>query len=314
MHRYKKAVNFCIFIIILFLAFDLDHSPFQFTKENPASDVAKQNDSLLQEIENKRSEYDKEPENAYIDEVWKKTPGRNGLEVNIEQSYEKMEENGEFDPSLLVYDQISPAVTLNDLPASPIYRGHPEKQMVALLINVSWGAEHIPDILNILKENNVKATFFVEGKWARENAEFVKMIDEQGYLVGNHGYNHPDMARISEQEIVRQITQTNEILEAIIDKKPLWFAPPSGSYNDQVVRAAHQLNMQTILWTVDTIDWKNPAVSVMINRVNDQVHPGATILMHPTPSIVEGLSPLIKTVKDKGYKLGTIDKLLSEER
>ncbi|WP_100010916.1 polysaccharide deacetylase family protein [Lentibacillus sediminis] len=315
MYRYKKAVNFCIFIIILFLAFDPSHNPFQFSsQEYPASDVAKQNDSLLEEIKNKRADYHEEPDNAYIDEVWKKTPGRNGLEVNVQKSYEKMKEIGEFDPSLLVYDQVSPTVTLKDLPAAPIYRGHPEKQMVALLINVSWGAEHIPDILNILNENNVKATFFIEGKWTRENAELVKMIDEQGHLIGNHGYNHPDMARISEQEVIRQITQTNEILEAVIDKKPLWFAPPSGSYNDQAVRAAHQLNMQTILWTVDTIDWKNPAVSVMINRVNDQVHPGATILMHPTPAIVEGLSPLIKTVKDKGYKLGTIEKLLSEER
>src|SRR5699024_9553085 len=151
------------------------------------------------------------------------------------------------------------------------------------LINVSWGTEHIPDILNTLKEHNSKATFFIEGKWAKENADLVKMIDEQGHTIGNHAYNHPDMARLSSQQITEQITKTNTIIEAI-------------------------------LWTVDTIDWKNPSVSVMMNRVMTKIHPGATILMHPTASVVEGLSPMIEDIEKKGYKIGTIDQLLNEER
>lgn len=102
------------------------------------------------------------PQDAYIDRVWKKTAGRNGLEVNIEKSYEKMKETGIFDESKLVFDQISPEVSLMDLDGSPIYRGHPEKDMVAFFINVSWGEEHIPEMLRILKENQVKATFLLK--------------------------------------------------------------------------------------------------------------------------------------------------------
>src|SRR5690625_954996 len=140
------------------------------------------------------------------------------------------------------------------------------------------------------------------------------MIYEQGHTVGNHAYNHPDMARISEEEIRRQIEDTNTIIEAIIDERPKWFAPPGGSYNDSVVNISHELNMETILWTVDTIDWKNPSVSVMMNRVKQKIHPGATILMHPTQPIALGLSEMIEEIKRKNYSLSTIDTLLDEAR
>lgn len=140
------------------------------------------------------------------------------------------------------------------------------------------------------------------------------MIDEQDHVIGNHAYNHPDMARLSNQAMVEQISQTNQILSAITGKEAKWFAPPSGSFNDQVVYSAESLNMETILWTVDTIDWKNPSVSVMINRVKGKIHPGATILMHPTASTANGLEELIQLVRENDYRLGTIDMLLSEER
>src|SRR5699024_4981086 len=140
------------------------------------------------------------------------------------------------------------------------------------------------------------------------------MIDEQGHTIGNHAYNHPDMARVSSQQITEQITKTNTIIEATIDKTPKWFAPPRASFTDTVVGTACHLKMATIRWTVDTIDWKNPSVAVMMNRVMTNIHPGATILMHPTAAVVEGLSPMSEDIEKKGYKIGTIDQLLNEER
>ncbi|MDY0396409.1 polysaccharide deacetylase family protein [Virgibacillus halophilus] len=140
------------------------------------------------------------------------------------------------------------------------------------------------------------------------------MIAKEGHLIGNHAYNHPNMARMTNQQITDQIAKTNEIIEAITEQKPAYFAPPSGSFSDQVVDIADHLQMETILWTVDTIDWKKPSVSVMMNRVMTNIHPGATILMHPTPSVARGLDSLIKSIKSKDYKLGTLDKLLSTER
>lgn len=313
MRAYKKYVNLLLFILILLAAFRLD--PIS-TAVNEIPVFSSSKDALYQEIADKaeQGEYFEAPEDAYIDRVWKKTPGRNGKKINIERSYQHMKEAGKFQEDLLVFDEIEPDVGLNDLPPSPIYRGHPDKQMVSFMINVSWGGEHIPTILNTLQEQKVKANFFIEGKWARENPDLVKMIAEKGHLIGNHAFNHPDMARLNASENESQIRQTNEILTAITGEKPVLFTPPSGSFNDQVIQAAAVEGMETILWTADTIDWKKPSVSVMINRVRDKVHPGAIILMHPTPVIAEGLDELIILLKDKDYRLGRLDTLLSTER
>src|SRR5690625_69788 len=250
MQRYRHIVHICVFVIIVAMTYKTHYNPFVMHDIETlphAIDASKTNDPLYKEIEKKSSTLSEEPQDAYIDKVWKKTPGRNGLKVDVNKSFEKMRKDGVFNKSLLVYEEIEPDVTLSDLQASPIYRGHPEKDMVAFLINVSWGEEFIPDILKVLKEHKVKATFFIEGKWAKENADIVTMIDEQEHMIGNHAYNHPDMARLSEEEIFEQITETNHAIKAIIGKTPTSFAPPSGSFNDQVVQRAHALNMETIL-------------------------------------------------------------------
>lgn len=302
-------------IVILFIHFY--QKTFLFYKIMPPHEgqVKKEDDRyLLDMIKHFALKNKEQPENAYIDKIWKKTPGRNGLTVNIDRSYEKMKQIGFFDESFIIYDEIEPNIMLDDLPASPIYRGHPKKEMVALMINVSWGSEHIPSILETLKENGVKATFFIEGRWAQENKQLLEMIIEENHLIGNHAYNHPDMVRISQIEAKDQIERTNKIIEAITNERPMWFAPPSGSFNQSVVEIAHDLKMQTILWTVDTIDWKNPSVSVMINRVMSKIHPGATVLMHPTEPVVQGLPTLIMKIKQEGYRIGTVEQLLSETR
>ncbi|MEI3610879.1 polysaccharide deacetylase family protein [Pseudogracilibacillus sp. SO30301A] len=309
----KKLYLYAILLILIVLTVIIAPKN-NFLFNNSAIFVTKDGDKLLEEIKASTKEYNEEPQDAYIDRVWKKTPARNGRKVNIKKSYDNMKKQGSFDASMLVFDEVKPSVSLKDLPASPIYRGHPEKEMVSLLINVSWGTEYIPGILKILKNENVKATFFIEGKWAKENKDIVKMIHEENHVIGNHGYNHPDMAEMSSNEIREQIEQTNDIIEAIIDVKPKWFAPPSGSFNENVVNIAHELDMETILWTVDTIDWKNPSVSVMINRVINNIHPGATILMHPTEPVAQGLAPLIQEIKQKDLSIGTIESLLNENR
>ncbi|WP_417168678.1 polysaccharide deacetylase family protein [Terrihalobacillus insolitus] len=314
----RVVIHVMAFMILLVVAYQTEPNPFQMNKmENlaaPVSSMSKKDQSLYNEIKRKSEEYKEEPQNAVIDKVWKKTPGLNGLKVDVKKSFNRMKEKGEFDESLLVFKQIKPEVTLEDLPPAPIYRGNPDKQMVSFLINVSWGGEYIPSILQTLKKNNVKATFFVEGQWAKKNPDLLKMIKEEGHVIGNHAYNHPDMKRLSQAESTQQIQKTNDIIKAIIGTKPKWFAPPSGSFNNGVVEGASTLQMETLLWTVDTIDWRKPTKSVMVNRVMANIQPGAMILMHPTPVIEKGLNDLISKIKQKNLKIGTVDKLLTEKR
>jgi peptidoglycan-N-acetylglucosamine deacetylase len=276
--------------------------------------VSGQKNALYMEIEEKAKEYEKPAQDAKIDPVWKALPGYNGLKVDISDSYAKMKKGGKFDPAKLVYIQTSPAVHLKDLPPTAIYKGHPEKPMVAFIINVAWGNEYLGPILETLKKNNVHASFFLEGRWVKENPELAKMIVAAGHEVGNHSYTHPDMKVISSSRIREEIVKTNEVIKATTGKEIAWLAPPSGSYREEVVNIAAEYQLGTVMWSVDTIDWQKPTPDQLVNRVMGKVHKGAMILMHPTDSTAKALDELIKRIKLEKLEINTVSELLSEER
>lgn len=314
----KYMMQAVLFVILVGISYTSLHNPYidhyvSVMKKISITAVDKE-DPLYKEILEKSKDYEIAPQDARMDKIWKKIPGIEGRKVNLNQSYARMKVRGRFDEKLLVFDEVKPNVSLSDLPPGPIYRGNSDKKMVAFLINVSWGNEYIPDMLKTLKKHNVKSTFFIEGKWAMNNVDLVKMIAEEGHEIGNHAYNHPDMKHQGRLQILEQIQQTNDILEAITGSKPKYFAPPSGSFNQTVVKVADELNMETILWTVDTIDWKKPEKSVLLNRVMSKLTPGAMILMHPTEVTKNSLEELVLKIKEKKYKIGTVTKLLSEDR
>ena len=126
-------------------------------------------DDLYRKIQAYSDQHEFKPIDAKIDRVWKAIPGYNGLSVNIKASYKKMKTNGEFDKNKVVYKEIPPNVHLEDLAPEPIYRGNPQKPMVAFLINVAWGNEYIPEILKVLNDHQTKATFFFDGSWVKKN-------------------------------------------------------------------------------------------------------------------------------------------------
>lgn len=284
------------------------------TLKGNALTVGKQEDPLYQSIVKNASTYEIPPSNAKIDRVWKAIPGYNGITVDIEASYKNMKKIGTFNEKKLVYKQTEPSVHLSDLTPSPIYRGHPDKPMVSFIINVAWGNEYLPEILAALKKHQVKASFFLEGRWVKNNPELAKMIVSAGHEVGNHSYTHPDMKRISAAQIREQLNKTNEVIEAATGKKSIWFAPPSGSYRDETVTIAAEFRMKTVMWTVDTIDWQKPSPDQLINRVTSKISNGSMVLMHPTESTAKSLDNLITLIEEKGLKLGTVSDLMSEER
>ena len=134
-------------------------------QETGAVTVSKAKDSLYEEITAKKEEYSIPAQDAKIDRVWKAIPGLNGIEIDVEASYRKMKSENEFNEDKLVFKQIEPKVKLKDLPPSPVYKGHPDKSMVSFIINVAWGNEYLSGMLATLKEHNVSASFFLEGRW-----------------------------------------------------------------------------------------------------------------------------------------------------
>lgn len=276
--------------------------------------VVNKKDSLMEEIKLKAKEYEVSPKDAMIDSVWKTVPGYNGLKVDIPSSYKMMKDTGVFDEKKLIYKQVPPKVHLSQLKAAPIYRAHPDKPVASLLINVAWGNEFIPQILSTLKKHNVKATFFLEGRWTKNNPELAKMIKGAGHEIGNHSYTHPNMQNISSSLMRKEMQQTNDVIKAVTGDSVRLFAPPSGAFRDETVMVADELGMDTIMWSVDTIDWRKPTPSELIERVLSKVHKGAFILMHPTEATAKSLDSLIVNIKKKELHITTVSEALKEER
>lgn len=276
--------------------------------------TSKQEDELLMSIKSSAKEHEIKPQDARIDSIWKTVPGYNGLAVNVNASYKAMKEKGKFDDKLLVYNQVSPKRHLKDLAPAPLYRAHPDKPVVSLLINVAWGNEYLQDMLAILNRQHVKATFFLEGRWTKNNPELAKMIAEEGHEIGNHSYTHPNMQTLSTQASREEMRKTNEVIEAVTGKNVVWFAPPSGSFRDETVTLAAEQGMGTVMWSVDTIDWQKPSPEVLKQRVLSKIHPGAFILMHPTESTAKSLETLITNIKSKDLHVVTVSEAVDEKR
>ncbi|WP_160719952.1 polysaccharide deacetylase family protein [Bacillus sp. USDA818B3_A] len=307
-----------IMIIICFAAWISVNNPivenYIASLTESALPVVKEADPLYQKIEEAAHTYEVSPSDAKIDPVWKAIPGYNGLKVDIDASYKKMKKKGEFAKERLVFIQTKPKVHLDHLPPAPIYKGNPDKPMVTFIINVAWGNEYLSDMLATLKKHHVSTTFFLEGNWTKQNPELAKVIVSAGHEVGNHSYSHPDMSKLSAARTREQIIKTNEIIEAATGQKCVWFAPPSGSYRDETVKIADELNMKTVMWTVDTVDWRKPSPDVLINRVISKIDKGSMVLMHPTESTAKSLDRLITLIEKKNLQIGTVSELMDEER
>lgn len=310
----KKTVSL---IGILAISWFLVNNPWADTyvstlQENAVSVTA--TNSLYTTISEKAKDYEKKPIDAKLDPVWKAIPGLNGVTVDIDASYKNMKKEKKFNEQRLVFKQVKPKITLNDLPPAPIYKGNPEKEMVSFIINVAWGNEFLPDILSTLKKHHVKASFFLEGRWVQKNPDLAKMIAEAGHELGNHSYTHPDMSKISSSKIHEEIVKTNDVIEATTGKQVTLLAPPSGYFNNEVVKIAAQQKLKTVIWSVDTIDWQKPSPDTLLKRVTGKIHNGALILMHPTEVTTNSLEHLIIEIKNKGYKIDSVSDMLSEER
>lgn len=314
----KQMLHWTVFVFIFLFAFGTVGNPwtsrYLHDLKIVSAPVTNQNNPLYEKIKAAAKKYDEPAIDARIDKVWKAIPGYDGIKVDVQASYQKMKRSGGFDKNELVFREVQPKVNLKNLPPSPIYKGNPKKPMVSLMINVAWGNEYIPKILKVLEEEHVHATFFLDGSWVKKNPNLAKMIAEEGNEIGNHAYSHPNLKTMSVQGVRNEIAKTNTVIRSTLGETPDLFAPPSGSFNPQVVKVAHQLGMKTILWTVDTIDWKHPRTTDMVQRVLQHVHAGALILMHPTKPTAEGLRSMIQGIRERGYQIGTVSTLISEDR
>ncbi|WP_397376212.1 polysaccharide deacetylase family protein [Paenibacillus sp. sptzw28] len=270
--------------------------------------------SLRETIEKEAVKRRIAPIDARMDRIWKAIPGYNGLEIDVEQTYRLMRDAPEHAPIRYVYREVPPTIGLDELGPEPIYKGNPNKPMVALMINVAWGNEYLESMLKTLEKENVKATFFLDGSWLKKNTDAARLIQSFGHELSNHAYSHPDMSKLDRQSAYNQIAKTEALLKSTLGVSNKWFAPPSGDFNKTTIEVAAEQGLKTVLWTLDTVDWQHPQAASIVRKIRTRVEPGSLILMHPTDSSSEALPGMIAAIKQKGLSLGTVSETLSSKR
>jgi len=191
----------------------------------------------------------------------------------------------------------------------PIFQGNTGTKAVAMTVNVDWGEEFIPAMLDEFKKNNALVTFFVTGRWAEKNPELLKQMSAAGHSIQNHGYKHVHFNQLSPTEVTSEIKKAEDIIFGITGVRSSFFASPYGEYNAQLVRTVNGINYQYIMWSADTIDWQRPDPTTIVNRVIKKVHNDAIVLMHPTEPTVKALPEMLKQLREQNYQMITIGKI-----
>lgn len=185
---------------------------------------------------------------------------------------------------------------------------------IALTFDDAGSVSQVTNILDILRDNGAKATFFLNGEWADVNPELVRRTLSEGHEIANHSYSHPSFTVLGEEEMRNEILTTQKVLENLGDSKPVrMFRPPYGEYDKTVTTVLREMGYSAlVMWDVDSRDWTGISAEKMVQSVSTSVTAGSIVLFHlHGPHTAEALSELIPLLKSRGYILTTVSTMQS---
>ena len=188
------------------------------------------------------------------------------------------------------------------------------KKVAALTFDISWGTVMPTKVFDILKAEHVRATFFVSGPWAKQNAGLVKSMAQAGYEVESHGWAHVNYTGLSQSGIQQNLMKTGQVIESLTGVRPTFVRPPNGDFNAGTIAAAKAIGYTTVTWGTDSLDWMNPGVGTIIRRVVTRIHPGDIVLMHASDTCKQtdlALPTILHDLRQQGYQLVTLKTLLT---
>lgn len=191
-----------------------------------------------------------------------------------------------------------------------IYAGDKSSKNVSLMINVYWGNAELESMLETLEKYNIKTTFFVGGSWALKNQDLLKKIYSKGHEIASHGYSHKEHGKLSYKDNIVEIQKCHNVIKEILGIDMELFAPPSGSYNANTIKAASELGYKTIMWTRDTIDWRDKNTELIYSRAVTKMSGGDLVLMHPTVCTKDALERIINYANNNKFKVTTVSETL----
>lgn len=207
---------------------------------------------------------------------------------------------------------------MNDYEDIIIKNGRDDEKIIALTFDDGPDKDFTPQVLDILKNNNVKATFFVVGEKVEYNPEIIKRQYEEGHEIGNHTFTHINVSKNGYDKIYKEINNTQQVIKKVIGKEPKLFRPPYRAISKDMCNIVKENDMNIVLWSnLDARDWSNPGVHNIINTITSKVQNGTIILLHDYNNIrnkksqtIQALEVVIPKLKEMGYKFVTVSELI----
>lgn len=194
-----------------------------------------------------------------------------------------------------------------------IYLGDPHDKIVYLTFDEGYENGFTSTILDILKENQVSATFFVTGNYVDKNPELVTRMANEGHVIGNHTNSHPSLSSLSDTEIKKEVVSTGDKVFKLTGVKMHFIRPPMGEFNPRVLDILNSLGYKAVFWSMAFRDWlvdDQPGKEKALRGVMDNLHPGAIILLHAVSSSnTQALDQIIDNVRAEGYRFCTLSEL-----
>lgn len=183
-----------------------------------------------------------------------------------------------------------------------------EQKVVALTFDDGPHKVHTKALLDGLKERGVKVTFFLMGQSIEGNEELVDRMKAEGHLIGNHSYRHVPLTKAGEEAVCNAVEETELMIERITGSRPQYLRPPYGDWNENL---ECRLDLTTVFWSVDSLDWKLQDAGKIVENVEKKVKSGDIVLMHDIfPASVEAALELVDQLSLQGYEFVTVEELL----
>ena len=222
--------------------------------------------------------------------------------------------------SVLWAQQPSPAPSKTTVPQPPepktaISAVHVDGPYIALTFDDGPNQKLTPRLLDLLAQHHIHVTFFVVGENVVEHPEILQRAIREGHEIGNHSWSHPNLAKMSDENVRSQIKRTEDAITSAIGSRPTLFRPPYGSVTPHQKHFIHdELGYEIILWEVDPLDWKNPGPNVVSSRILKETHPGSIVLAHDIHAqTIQAMPATLSELEAKGFKFVTVSELLKLE-
>ena len=207
-------------------------------------------------------------------------------------------------PALAVASPAQPQITFNSV--------HVDGPYIALTFDDGPNATLTPKLLDLLAAHHMKATFFVVGQNAADHPDILRRAVKEGHEIGNHSWSHPNLGKMSDDAVRREIQKTDDAIFAAIGKHPTLLRPPYGSITARQKHWIHEeFGYRIIIWDVDPLDWKRPGPSVVTSRILKETRAGSIVLSHDIhPPTIEAMPATFDQLERKGFKSVTVSELL----